>query len=429
MAFHTHMKKISLFFFFLICCSQAQAQLKKVLLIGNSYTAYNNLAQMLSQLSANLGDTLDVFSVNPGGYTFQLHSTYAPTLSMIDSMAWDYVVLQEQSQRPAFPQSQVETEVYPYARTLDSLIHLNNPCTETVFFMTWGRKYGDVQNCAVWPPVCTFGGMQQLLRDSYVKMGDDNEALVAPAGEAWRRSFTADSNINLWSSDNSHPSLSGSYLTACVLYSTILRKACSGATWTGGLSAQESAFLQTVADSTVFDSLSTWNVGEYDVLAGFSASANGLQVQFNNSSSNSTTYSWSFGDGGVSTAASPGHTYAAAGTYTVTLVSANACSSDTFQLNVPVTVTGLGQAVISGATTGFIVSPNPFRDQVKISFLDEGSHIVRLYDQQGRCSGHFSVPGHETKCDLSAYESGIYIMECIDAKGFVTRLRIVKSNY
>lgn len=405
------------------------AQPRKVLLIGNSYTAYNNLNQMLAQLAAGKGDTLEVFAVSPGGYTFQSHTSYTPTLDMIDSLPWDFVVLQEQSQRPAFPQSQVQTEVYPYARALDSLILLNNPCTETVFYMTWGRKYGDVQNCAVWPPVCSFTGMQQLLRDSYVKMADDNDALVAPAGEAWKRSWAADSSINLWVADNSHPSLFGSYLTACVLYSTMMRKPSTGSTWLGGLSPAQAAFLQGVADSTVFDSLSTWNVGEYDVLAGFSASANGLQVQFNNSSSNSTTYSWSFGDGGVSTAASPGHTYAAAGTYTVTLVSANACSSDTFQLNFPVTVTGLGQAVIYGATTGFIVSPNPFRDQVKISFLDEGSHIVRLYDQQGRCSGHFSVPGHETNCDLSAYESGIYIMECIDAKGFVTRLRIVKSNY
>ena len=32
-----------------------------------------------------------------------------------------------------------------------------------------------------------------------------------------------------------------------------------------------------------------------------------------------TSYAWAFGDGGTSTAANPSHTYAAAGTYTVTL--------------------------------------------------------------------------------------------------------------
>jgi hypothetical protein len=328
-------------FFLLLFSAGLSAQPRKVLLVGNSYTAYNNLNQMLTQLAAGKGDTLEVFAVSPGGYTFQSHSTYPPTLDMIDSLPWDFVVLQEQSQRPAFPQSQVEVEVYPYARALDSLILLNNPCTETVFYMTWGRKYGDTQNCAIWPPVCSFAGMQQLLRDSYVKMADDNDALVAPAGEAWQRSWAADSSINLWVADNSHPSLFGSYLTACVLYSTMMRKPSSGSSWLGGLSPAQAAFLQGVADSTVFDSLSTWNIGDYDVVAGFSASVNGLQVQFNNSSTNSTSYAWTFGDGSVSTLSNPVHAYSAPGSYSVSLISGNACSSDTFLLNVSVATTGL----------------------------------------------------------------------------------------
>ena len=43
-----------------------------------------------------------------------------------------------------------------------------------------------------------------------------------------------------------------------------------------------------------------------------------LTVNFNNTSTGSiTSYAWTFGDGGTSTAASPSHVYAAAGTYTV----------------------------------------------------------------------------------------------------------------
>ncbi|MEQ1894383.1 MAG: PKD domain-containing protein, partial [Planctomycetota bacterium] len=45
-----------------------------------------------------------------------------------------------------------------------------------------------------------------------------------------------------------------------------------------------------------------------------------LVVDFTNQSSGSiTTHAWSFGDGGTSSAASPSHTYTAAGTYTVAL--------------------------------------------------------------------------------------------------------------
>jgi len=53
-----------------------------------------------------------------------------------------------------------------------------------------------------------------------------------------------------------------------------------------------------------------------------------LQVNFTNQSSGASSYSWSFGDGGTSTAANPSHTYTAEGTYTVTLTATNACGSD-----------------------------------------------------------------------------------------------------
>ena len=43
-------------------------------------------------------------------------------------------------------------------------------------------------------------------------------------------------------------------------------------------------------------------------------------MNFSNTSTGSiTSHAWTFGDGGTSTAASPSHVYAAAGTYTVAL--------------------------------------------------------------------------------------------------------------
>jgi PKD repeat protein len=55
---------------------------------------------------------------------------------------------------------------------------------------------------------------------------------------------------------------------------------------------------------------------------------NGLLVNFTNASLNADTYSWDFGDGESSTETSPSHTYAADGTYDVTLTATNSGGSN-----------------------------------------------------------------------------------------------------
>lgn len=64
-------------------------------------------------------------------------------------------------------------------------------------------------------------------------------------------------------------------------------------------------------------------------VADFSYVSNILTVHFINDSYNATQYLWDFGDGNSDTLENPVHTYAAAGTYSVTLVVSNACNSDT----------------------------------------------------------------------------------------------------
>jgi PKD repeat protein len=57
-----------------------------------------------------------------------------------------------------------------------------------------------------------------------------------------------------------------------------------------------------------------------------------VTVYFNNTSTGATSHYWTFGDGGTSSLVNPSHTYANAGTYTITLIVSNDCHcSDTFQ--------------------------------------------------------------------------------------------------
>ena len=216
------MKKLILIAF-VILSAFCFAQTKSILFIGNSYTYYNGgVDVMLKNIALAEGDTLYTESLTAGGASFSTFCNNPETFARIRSRAWDYVVLQEQSQLPTFPPSQVEAECYPYAKQLCDSIHANDSCTQILFFMTWGRENGDQSNCANYPPLCTYDGMQQRLRESYVQMADDNNASVVPVGLAWKYVRDHYPEINLYQSDESHPTLEGTYLAALTFYNAII---------------------------------------------------------------------------------------------------------------------------------------------------------------------------------------------------------------
>ncbi|HND15772.1 MAG TPA: SGNH/GDSL hydrolase family protein [Saprospiraceae bacterium] len=93
---------------------------------------------------------------------------------------------------------------------------------------------------------------------------DTCHAIMAPAGEAWRKSIGLDPKLELYSSDQSHPALEGSYLTACVIYEVLFGKSVIGNTYTAGMLKYPTEFLQQVADDVVNDSLEVWNIGKFD---------------------------------------------------------------------------------------------------------------------------------------------------------------------
>jgi len=306
---------ICLLSLFSIQSSFAQ-QRKEVLFIGNSYTYYNNLPDLVKQIALSFGDSLIYDSSTPGGSNFNSHTTNTQTLSKINQQQWDYVVLQSQSQEPSFSPAQVANDTYPYAEILVDSIYANSSCTEPLFFMTWGRKYGDQQNCAAYPPICTYLGMQQRLRESYLEMAFNDSASCAPVGMAWKKSIAIDSTLNLYSSDNSHPSIYGSYLAACTFYSSIFKKSALGSSfWPAAIDSNTAYSLQQIGSSTVLDSLVVWNIFNAD----FGFQQYNDSISFTNLSSNYDSILWNFGDGTTSFDENPIHVYANSGLYTISL--------------------------------------------------------------------------------------------------------------
>lgn len=335
-----------------------------MLFIGNSYTYYNNLPSLVSNIALSFGDTVNAESSTPGGASLFGHTNNSSTLSKINQQPWDYVVLQEQSQKPSLSPSFVSSNVFPYATQLVDAIYLNNSCTEPLFYMTWGRKNGDASNCIAYPPVCTYLGMQQRLRESYLEMGVTNSASVSPVGLAWKNFMEIDSITNLYAADESHPSIYGSYLAACTFYASLFRKSPIGSTFIPNqIDTTTANLIQNVASKTVLDSLSTWNIFN----ANFTVDSSVNPFQFTNLSSNYDSLIWFFGDGNSSTDINPIHNYNSIGNFQIQLIiyTNEGCLSDTnyYSLNVP-----LSNNLIDMKRYESYVYPNPTSDFVTINY-------------------------------------------------------------
>jgi hypothetical protein len=397
-----------------VSLSSAQGLKRKVLFIGNSYTASNFLPNLVREVAQSAGDTLITDFIAPGGFTFEMHSADMATRAKIDVGDWNYVVLQEQSQRPAFSDAQVAAEVYPFARTLDSLVHAKNKCGRSVFFQTWGYKNGDAGNCPIFPPICTYKGMDSLLELRYQKMALDNDALLSPVGMVFKEIRSALPSVNLYELDESHPSIQGSYAAAVTFYTILLGKNPTLITFNAGLPPAEANQIRQVVLLSVYSKLAKFGVGSFDPNAAFTyLSAGPKKMDFNSATSqNAINYNWNFGDGGTSTLANPSHTYAATGTYSVRLIVDDCMKKDTSIQSVIVPVTGS----ISDRTYLDQVSvyPNPAQNVLHIVSASPTQKIkVSIANLLGSVILH-STEVVAQSMDISSLSSGIYVLTIQD---------------
>ena len=91
-------------------------------------------------------------------------------------------------------------------------------------------------------------------------------------------------------------------------------------------------------------------------------------IQFNNTSTGATSYSWNFGDGsGLSGNTNPGHTYGSPGSYTVTLTATNTSGSSVKTM----VITILGAPIVS-----FSASPVAGCPPLPVNFTNSSNPVV-----------------------------------------------------
>jgi hypothetical protein len=384
---------------------------KRALFLGNSYTNYNNLPQLTANVALSAGDTLEVGSNMPGGYTFQDHLGNTTSMSLIAEGTWDFVVLQQQSQMPAFPLAQVEVETFPFATQLNDAILSANPCAETIFYMTWGRENGDQQNCANWPPVCTYEGMDDLLRERYMMMAEMNQGIVSPVSAVWRYLRENHPTLELFASDGSHPSPEGSYAAALAFYTSIFRKSPLNTNYNYTIADSTEAIMRNAVHEVVFNQLNEWYIGIWDPVASGTIELS-IENQFLlvNTSTNSTENYYAV-DGGSFTAMmndSITIDVATPGEHWIELVATACGRSDTTQITFDL----ISTIPSSNESSSLRVFPNPASEYIVLqapSTLLSNQLIVT--DTKGSVIPcNYVFDGKHVRIDCSNWASGMYYL-------------------
>ncbi len=219
-----------------------------VLYIGNSYTYVNDLPGLVENMASTVKVTIDTDEATAGGANFEYHASNSETIAKINSRAWDFVVLQNQSQTPSRKPEDVEAESLPNAQTLVNLIKANNTSTKVIWFQTWGRENGDSGNASYYPLVGTFDGHTQALVDGYNIYQANAGGTVARIGEVWK-SVVHDENIpfpvsDLWGVDGSHPDKAGTYLAGLTLIATMFNISPRDISFDAGINATNAAYMR-----------------------------------------------------------------------------------------------------------------------------------------------------------------------------------------
>src|SRR5680860_1925016 len=81
----------------IISCATNEKTNLNVLLIGNSSIYYNNMPIMLEVIASGNDINLNTMLIAHGGYTLQDHLNDGRIERILDSLDWDFVVLNEQS--------------------------------------------------------------------------------------------------------------------------------------------------------------------------------------------------------------------------------------------------------------------------------------------------------------------------------------------
>ena len=181
----------------------------RVLFIGNSLTYANDLPAIVGALAEASGQERFIHkSVAFPDLSLEDHWNRGDAQRAIAGEKWDVVVLQQG------PSGLEESRklLLEYTRLFAKEIRASG--ARPALYM-------------VWPSQSRSKDFDRVV-ESYKLAADEVKAILFPVGQAWREAWKRDASIALYSEDKFHPSVTGSYLAALVIYEKLFGKSPIG---------------------------------------------------------------------------------------------------------------------------------------------------------------------------------------------------------
>lgn len=154
-------------------------------------------------------------------------------------------------------------------------------------------------------------------------------------------------------------------------------------------------------------------------------------IQFNDNSTDATTWSWDFGNGTNASASSPSQDYtnSGGGTYPVTLIVTNLCGTDTTTLNVEISCLVGVRPILSNLEVSLYPNPNQGSFMIQLSELRQDANL-QVFDMSGKEVYRSEVAdpqgSYQERIELGDVASGMYFFRLTVGDYQMTKRLIVE---
>lgn len=367
----------------------------KVLFLGNSFTYTYDIPTLFNGFATAAGIPVTIDQNTQAGMavadeqiTGHVHD--ATSQAKISSQQWDFIVIQDNMgdyvNAAGIPSSCGNANVALYNQ-----IKANNPCTRIIYFAGWGPFAGafsgdDAQSC-----------IDRIYANMLYLNNGIGAEIVTPIGKAWKSSLTQLPSVNLYYSDNVHPSLEGSYLAAATIFTSIFKIDPTNLSYTGAVNSSTAQTMRIIAFNTVTDPtfFTATHLSSYTPTLTQTGSLLSVPTGF-------SAYQWYKNGSPIGTNS---HTYTVTsnGHYQVKATNSAGCSVTSFDVNF--TTTAIENADVAPDNFDMLSTGTNLFELRSISM-----GIIAIYDMQGKLVNTFEKKNEEAVIDLSNSTAGVYLI-------------------